>query len=491
MATSPYTCKIGGSAVTLIAGTMSVDNQIGQRSTGSIGVFGPLGTVYQYGTSVQVYDPNNNLVYSGYVNQDEATKSGAKQGSGKLEHKITLMDNVYRADKRLAFKSYNTQTAGYIVNDLVGAYLSAEGVTCTAATVAQGPTITEVIWNGKKITEAISWLATQAGYWWQIDVNGVLWFQPYGGTPAPFVLDGTQIEADTVKVTYGNTMYVNSQYTRGSYAEVGSKTAQLHETFHGNNLTRNFTLSYEVNILYDLQVNGVSQLANALIKGQNGGQWYYAKGDAVIAQDTGQPLLQTSDTLDVYYTGRIPVIAQAKNPALITSQQTREGGVTSGLVESIYVNTKVHTLDAAFQIASALLAHYGQDTTVIEFDTRSTGLAPGQMLTVNLSDFALSGKQMLISDVALSDQMDGYNVWFHVQAVGSPVETAQWQTYWANLMLQTFDASDLTDAQDTFLALLLDTAITRTPVATVTRTDYTCPICNTSTICNSSSPVIC
>lgn len=495
MTTSPYTCKIGGSFVSLIAGTLNVDNQIGQRSTGSIGVRSALGTVWQYGTSVQVFDPNNNLVYSGYVNKDTATKSGAKQGSGQLEHKITLMDNVYRADKRVAWKSYLGQTAGFIVSDLVNAYLSLEGVTYTAASVATGPTITEAIWNGKKISDAITWLAQQAGYWWQIDVNGVLWFQPYGGTPAPFTLDGTQIEAETVSVDYGNDMYVNSQYARGAFAEIGSKGAPLHETIYGDGVSkRAYTLANPVNTLYQLTqtISGVTTdvTSSAFSKGSIGGAWYYAKGDAVIAQDTSQTLLGASDHIDVYYTGRFPVIALATNPALITAQQTREGGGT-GIVESVYVNTKVHTLTAAQSIAAALLSHYGTDTTALTFDTRSTGLAPGQMLTVNLSDFALSNKQMLISEVNLTDQQDGYNVWYHVTAIGSPIESVQWQTYWANLMLQSFDPSDLTDAVDTFLATLRDTVLVRTPTATVTRTDYTCPICSNALVCNTSSPVIC
>ena len=152
----------------------------------------------------------------------------------------------------------------------------------------------------------------------------------------------------------------------------------------------------------------------------------------------------------------------------------------TGIVESVIVNTKVHTLGAAFQIASALLSHYGSDAVVLDCDTLIPGLAPGQMLTCNLADYGLVGKQTLINSVSISDEKDSQNIWFHIQAVGSPLEAAQWQTYYQNLMNQSADPSDLADTTDTSLALLLDSVITRAPTATVHATHAVCAICSTS-----------
>lgn len=490
----PYTAKIAGATVNVIQGTLNVTNEIGQRSTGSLHVWGALGTVYQYGTAVQVYDDQGALVYNGFTTKDKASRGpGARQNVGVLEHDLTLMDNAYKADKRRVFKSYALQSAGYIFTDLINSYLAAEGVTFTAASVATGPTIVEVIWDGtKSVSEAFSWLAQEAGYWWQIDVNNVAWFQPYGGTPAPFAIDGTQVDAlQEVTVEYGNDRYVNKQYTKGGYAEKGSKASPLDETFQGDGSKRSFVLSYPVSVVYQMLVDGVDVTAQALVKGSNGGQWYYARGDAVVTQDPSQATLGAGHTLEVKYTGRYPVIASASNPALVTAQQTREGGGT-GLVESVYVNTKVHTLAAGFQIASAMLSHYGQDTTTLTFSTRTKGLMPGQMLTVNLPDFALNNKQMLISAVAIDDMgADGFSVWFRVTAVGSPVESAQWQTFWQGLMNQSSDPSDFIDTQDAGLALLLSSTVSTTWTGTVTQTTHACPICSNATLCRATLTVIC
>lgn len=489
-----YTAKIGGALVNVQAGGLNVVNQIGQRSTGSLKVWSALGQIWQYGTQVQVFNDAGVKVYSGYTTKDKASKpGGARQSTGYLEHDISLMDNCYRADKRRVFKTYLGASAGAIFTDLCNTYLAAEGVTYTASSIAAGPTITEVIWNGtKSVSEAFTWLATQSGYWWNIDLNAVAWFQPYGGVAAPFSVDGTQVDAlQDVSVEYGNDMYINKQYAKGAFTETGV----LSETFHGDGVRRNWTLSYPISSLsghdkasgtaLQVTLNGVTQQLGS--KGiDNGKQFYWAKGDAVLAQDTGYALLGSGDTLVVTYKGRYPVIASAQNPALIAAQAAREGGGT-GLVESTYVNTKVHTLPAAFQIASSLLAHYGADTTVLTFSTQQPGLAPGQLLTVNLPDFGLTNKSMLISSVGLDDQgPDGFSVWFRVSAVGSPVETAQWQTYWTNLMNQSSDPTDLQDIADTALALLSATTLTRTAVATVTLAKATCPIIGNATFCNNT-----
>jgi hypothetical protein len=450
MATN-YTVKIAGQTVTAIAGTLSVQNQIGQRSTGSLSVWSALGTYWSYGTQIQIYDETDALVYNGFISKDKATK-GSRLGQGYLVHQLTLMDNTYKADKRVVAGSWLNATAGSIVTSILTSTLAAEGVTATASSIATGATITEVVWIYKRASEALNWLAQQSGYWWTIDVNNVLWFQPYYGVPAPFVLDGTQAQPDTLSVEYGNEMYTNRQFVKGATAETGILT----ENFKGDGYKRGFTLSYGIASTsakdLSISVNGVSQTIGT--KGSSGQQWYAAVGDAVVAQDPSQPVLSTSDTLTVTYKGRYPVIALASNDNLITAQQSREGGGT-GYVESTYVDSKVHTQAAAFQIAGNLLGHYGSDMTVLQFSTRVKGLQEGQSLTVNLPDFGLTNKQMLISSVEITDGVDGFNTWYHVNAVGSPVDASQWQTFWQNTLNQQADPADLSSVDDTSLALLI------------------------------------
>ena len=122
-----YTVVIGGKPVNVIAGTLNVQNQIGQRSTGTISVWTPLGVYWSYGTQIQVYNTSGALVYAGFTAKDKLYKSGSQLGAGYLEHDLTLMDNAYKADKRVVFASYLRQSAGSIVQSLLGKVLAAEG----------------------------------------------------------------------------------------------------------------------------------------------------------------------------------------------------------------------------------------------------------------------------------------------------------------------------------------------------------------------------
>src|SRR6185437_10490166 len=195
--------NIGGSQVNSIAGTLNAQQQIGQRGQGSLSVWSALGVTWPYGTRILVQDASGATVYSGYISQDDAYRDpGARQGVGYLNHDLQLMDNAYRADKRLIIQSFLNEDAGDIFADLATNALGGEGVTISGAvgavggSVATGVLITEKAFVLAKVSEAFDWLAEQCGYWWMIDASGVAWFQPYGGIPASGSLDGTTLSSD-------------------------------------------------------------------------------------------------------------------------------------------------------------------------------------------------------------------------------------------------------------------------------------------------------
>lgn len=494
VANGAYTVKVAGAAVNVEAGTLDVNNEIGQRSQCTFTAWTPTGTHWDQGTRVEVYDDDGTLRYSGFVDTSKTTKPGY---GAILEHAVTCMDNHYLADKRLAFQSYLTTAAGTIVQSLWQNYLAAEGV--TLGPIAAGITIPEAIWNGTQVSKALDWLAQQCGYWWQIDENKVLWFQPYGGVSAPFPLDGTQVaQDDKLSVTWGNRQYRNRQFLVGGK----DRTSLIHETRHGDGTTRAFTLTYPVAILTGTDkptkqprgifVNGVQQTVASKTK-TTSAQWYYAIADATIAQDPSQPVLSSTDTLDVYFEGEFPVVALAQNSALIRQQQQLEGGGT-GFVEARESNTKIHTLGAGFQVAQAELAHFGQAMTTLVWATPASnvaGLAQGQLLNVTLADFGLN-EQMLVRSVEYTDAIDNVTIWVVVTCIGSPYDVS-WQTFFQNLLNQN-GAADTTDPanQDgsAILATLNQIQLTRTPTITISRTHKTvCPICGPNTLCGSATIV--
>ena len=484
-----YTALIAGSYMAIEQGSVSIQNAVSQRGTGSMTVKSALGVTWPYGTQALLFDETGAQIYGGYVANDHAYRDpGARQGDqGWLRHDLSLMDNAYRAEKRIPIKRYDNVSAGYIVNDLYGAYLASEGVIITSSSVATGPTIVQAIWAGSKtVADALTWLATQSGYWWNIDVDGVLWFQPYAGVAAPFGIDGANVDSmQDVTVDAGNDMLVNKQYVKGSVAQKGSVAAPLVETFKGNSAIRSFTLGYELNTLISVTLNALDITSLVQEKGTSGGSYYASIGDPVITQDPSQSVLTSSDTLVVTYIGQFPVIAAAQNSAQISAQAARERTGT-GIIETVYSDTKLRSLPAAFQVASGLLTHFGADTTLLTFNTKEAGLQPGQLLNVTLSDYSISNLPMLVAAVNISDQQDGLTIWFQVAAVGAPgaaawaVESSQWTTYFQNLMAQASDPSDYTDAQDTALVIPSVSVASHTPSVTVTSMVTVGAICGTS-----------
>lgn len=480
-----YTALIGGAYYAIEATTLNIQNQVGQRSQGSVTVMSPLGVYWLRGTQFLLFDETGAQVYGGYVANDHGYRdNGVRQADlGWMYHDLTLMDNCYRADKRVPFKIYLNVTAGYIVNDLYGAYLAAEGVTITAGSVASGATIQMVVWNGSKtIADALTWLAQKSGYWWNIDATGVLWFQPYGGIPAPFAVDGTNVDSmQQVSVDYGNDLQVNKQYAKGGVAQKGSTASPLVESFKGDGARRAFTLAYPVNTIISVTLNAVDITSTVQDKGTSGGHYYTLVADPVVAQDPSQTVLTSSDTLTVTYIGQYPVITVAQNSAAIAAQAIREGN-GSGIIESVYSDSKLRTLPAAFQEASSQLAHYGADIVILTCTTKTKGLAPGQLLPVSLSDYGLAAQSMLIAGVTVSDQVDGLNIWYTVQAIGAigatswALETAQWQTFWQRVMAQSSDPSDYTDANDTALTPINASVATTTPTITITESKALCSL---------------
>jgi hypothetical protein len=479
-----YTININGVAANVVAGSMHVVNMIGQRSQATFEVFDSTGAVfYGQGSHVEIYDETAALVYAGFVERDRITKPGFQP---LLIHDITCKDMHYLADKRLAASSYLLQPAGVIVLDLFNKYLSAEGVTITATSIALGPVISEAIFNYEPVNKCLDAVAKQSGYWWQIDQFKVLWFQPYGAIPAPWVLDGTQV--DQIKGTTfeeGNPQYVNRQFATGSY----DKTPTLTESTKGDGVTRAFALGYQMaSGIPVIQVNGVAQTTGR--KGQDSGfGWYYAEGDQTVTQDPSGALLTSSDTLTVIYKGRFPVVALAANNALIASQQTLEATGT-GYVESKYHNSRVTTLAGAFGIASSLLSHYGSRMRTLSFLTQKKGLAQGQQLLVNLTAFGLINTPMLIQSVEITDSIDELNYWFVVNAVGSPIDVT-WQSYFQNVVEATNLLDPVQVGASAVIAIITQwSALWNWTSGTLTATQYTCPICGNATLCGNAT-IIC
>lgn len=332
-----------------------------------------------------------------------------------------------------------------------------------------GLVVQEQVFNYESAASALDKMAKLDGYWWAIDERRVLWYQPYTGVPAPWVMDGTMAEYGTVTVDRGSNEFRNRQWVVGGKDKTTSQT----NNFKGDGANRNFTCSYPLAQVPTITLNGVNQTVG--IKGvDTGKQFYWQAGDAVVAQDASGTVLISTDTLVITYIGEFPIVAVSANSAQISAEQALEGGGT-GYVESKFENGQIHSSAAAFQIANAQIAHYGQPLITLTFATMKSGLAPGQQLTVNLASHNLINYAMLVESINIADS-DGYNIWYTVTCVGAAYDI-NWQTFWTGLLNRTtLQPNQGNSGAPTIVALLDSETVSITLPLSGSQTIIACPV---------------
>src|SRR5487761_2015884 len=429
----PMICTIGGVPVTLVQGTVQGDQSVAQRSQLSFVVMDPTAAfVFREGQPVILFDGAGNVLMRRWVGNSQRART--TQGA-LLEHALTCVDNHYLADKRVAPATFSNQTAGYIFNNLVTTFLASEGV--VAATVTTGPTIGSFISNYATVAQCFDAICQKAqGFTWWIDDARRAFFVSANPTPAPMTITDTLMERGTESVTHGNPQYRNTQYVLGGMTQTSAQT----DTFIGDGSTRSFTLRYPLGTVPTITLNATAQTVG--LKGiDTGKNWYWAKGDPVIAQDTGGVVLVSTDVLNVPgYTGQFPSVTVANDAAGIATRQAREGGTTSGIVEAVASDTTLATSGDAFQAAAGYLARYSQDTETLTFMTQQSGFAQGQLATVNVPAYDLNAEQMLIESVTLSDVGPAMSevgvLYYTIVCVKGPLNTS-WVQFFGALANQT------------------------------------------------------
>jgi hypothetical protein len=474
----PWTGKISGNSVNILAGSLSINHAVGRRSQASFTVWDTTGAAHYFkGQPVTIYDQALNVVFKGFINRSREKKPGFQS---TIIHNITCMDMQYLADKRLVAKTYTSQTAGYIVRDILSSYLAAEGV--TLGLVQTGPIIPQASFAYVTAAAALDALAKQSGFWWDIDYNGQLQFCAYSSNGAAWTFDGTRAEAHNTDIERANDLYRNTQYLIGGT----DKTVLQNETRKGDSATRAFTMSYELAQVPTITVNSVAKTAG--IKGiDTGKDFYWSKGDPVIAQDSSGTLLTSSDTLAVAYYGMFPSIVLSSDPGQIVYQLGIEGSGT-GIVEAVESDASIDNASAGFTKAAQILARYAAQGTVLTFLTHYPGLIHGRLLTCTYAPHALSGDQMLIESIDINDDPSVIHLWWRVKAVKGPYDTT-WVDYFKGLQNNQSIANSINLGSNQIIAILQTFTATRSPTATATYTVYTCPICGNSTMCGNSTIV--
>lgn len=488
-----YRVNIAGSDVMALAGTVSIGRTIGRRSQASFTAKTTTATHFQQYQQVAIYDDSNTLIFSGYITQPKETKPGYQKS---LLHAITCCDQHFLADKRRVAAVYTNKTAGYIVQDIVANILAAEGVTVGQIYDGLSPSTTlypstslypggniglipDVTFAYCTVSEALDALATAVSaagipYYWQIDENKKLWFVPYTAVINSTVVDGTTIdhEYNPPSVQRASPTYRNKQYAIGGTAQTLTQT----ETRKGDSNTQAWSMAFELAMTPTITVNGVGKTVG--IKGVDSSKdFYWSKGDPVVAQDSGASKLTSSDTLQVVYIGQYPSITVGQNDAQVSYQAGIDG--TSGIIEDVATDNTLASISDGLSEVGQLLTKYATQGVLLQFTTRVSGFDQGQLITVNLPDHGLYNAQMLIEEVDTSDQTDGLNLWHTVMAVQGPYD-GNWVAFFSKILATQQPTNSINIGVTQSVTLLQQFTGTVTLTGSLNTTVCACPLPSTT-----------
>jgi len=300
--------------------------------------------------------------------------------------------------------------------------LSIDGATVDP--VQDGPVVVEAVFNYVSATICLDTLSERAGYSWWIGADRILHFCDRTSYTAPWSVDSSDGFVNDLRVERNRENYRNRQYVRAGKDMTDLQT----ESFKGDGTTRTFTVGFPVAEISQVTVNGLTKTVG--IKGVDEGRdWYWNRGDAVITQDHGSAALGNQDILAVSYRGFFDVVVLTTDENAIDERKTAEGG--SGWYEAVDDEPYLSSKDAALQSANARLRRYAKLNKILTFDTWHTGLRPGQILYVNLPERGLTSEEFLIEEVVFSSIGNDY--WrYEIRAV-SGESLGGWTKFFRNM----------------------------------------------------------
>ncbi|MFA5379436.1 MAG: hypothetical protein WC455_27010 [Dehalococcoidia bacterium] len=406
--------------------SLSIQHRIEERSVASFQIVDEGdGYYFEYGQEVLIYDFDGLLLFGGLIN--EAKKMAIKPDWSVVVHDISCTDYQALADRRVFLGAYEEATGAEIVYDIL-AVLAEDGV--RDGNIQLGEDLENLSFNRVMCSEALDKVAELCGFTWFIDEFKQLYFIARGTYPSAWqITDGSKIRRGQLDIINGNPEYRNVQYIQGGQAITSLQT----EPFTGDGVERNFTLNYPPAKQPVITLNGNPQTIG--IKGVNtsGFDYYWSKGDLVVAQDYGGTVLEATDTLIIQYYGTYKLIAKASQYAEITRQKIAQG-FGSGKIENVTKDAAVQSQDSAIAMARAKLLHYASIGVKIRYETFYAGLAAGVVQDVNYVAAGLVDKEMLITSIDIGSEKG--KIVYRIEACTGPVEDS-WEKIFCRLADET------------------------------------------------------
>lgn len=359
------------------------------------------------------------------------------------------------------------------VLSIVSQYLNGEGITTQGVPVGLlGTFNSDQIFNYTTVTQAFDAIATDSGTIWFIDVNGVLNFSAFVSLPAaPFNLTATSGNFRGFSYEQTTLNFRNTQYAVSNLSIVPTgNTPGIVETFTWTIGQPGIVTGYlaggvpfafachvanPISSILSITVNGdpqtVVDFANfhgQTSTGPTDHVFFYAQQDTQVSSTQQLPITPGSTVIITYvpFTSNSgQQVGTALAPVSPITGGT-SGTCGSGIYEAVEQVQNISSLADLNAIAQAVLSRFDTVPTVIRFQTDKAGLAPGQLINVDLpliSPIYLTAADFLIT------QVSGVSVGFPLEfgnsfqwdvSASSVLDLGNWIKWFENLVKRTQNA---------------------------------------------------
>lgn len=351
----------------------------------------PVKTVPQIGDTVELYD-STGLIFGGTCTEVEPIISGLL-----LTWQVTCTDWGYLLDGSMVKKNYSMLDPHDIVIDIMTTFCGGKGFTTNHVETGNF-LIPSIKFNYQQPSKALQSLANLIGWDWYIDPNKDLHFflgdvddgVSSGGGVAPIIVDGTSggIEWNSLDVDLSIANMQNSVYVIGGTYPKTFTAANTSDTFLTDGTRQFFSVSYPYYsptavdyeaVPISVTLAGVPQTVG--IANQDDPsvfQVMYNDQQRWIQFTGGAPT--SGQTVKVFGTAKVPIVAHASDTASIATFGERQGVVS---------DTKILSVPEAQARATAQILQFGHPVYDVKFNTIVPGCAIGQVIDVYLPAFGI------------------------------------------------------------------------------------------------------
>lgn len=381
---------IAGVTKTVKKGSLRISQTANGRTTASFAVLSTDGSYRAALDAEAIVTEGGTRILGGLI--DHPSEKGLLQGaSAAIETSVNVVDFNAYAERRFVNETIVEGTLKAALTTLVANYLTGYGVTLDAGQVT-GPTLPELTYDYRKMTEVLDELATltaDAGepFVWRIDAFKVLRMYQPSTTAAPFDIIGNapsevmgDIEVEETRDQYANRIIVKTP----------SKTEMNRvETFTGDGATTAFPLQYTL-FASRGYVTSAGVFETLAILPATGGTWSFDPDTNTLTRGSAPA---AGATITFAFDGTFTGQGLAEDAGEIASV---------GIWEKVVSVDSVPSDTTAQALAEAYLARSLPVTKKVKYRTLQTGLTVGQTQTITVPRRNID-VTAAISDIVIRD----------------------------------------------------------------------------------------